>query len=436
MLTDLAYLAGFGSYLESEALEGALPVRQNSPQRTSYGLYAEQLSGTAFTRPRKHNFFTWFYRIQPSVKQSAFETLPHDTFLTPPFNQEPSPPTQLRWDPLPDPRQSQDFIDSLFTMVGHGGPASHSGAAIHLYACDRSMEKRYFYNADGEMLIVPQQGSLHIKTECGDLHVEPLEIVIIPRGMKCQINPTAGLAKGYMCENFGAMFTLPDLGPIGANGLANPRHFLAPVACYEETKGPLTLVAKYQGHLWQAAIEHSPLDVVAWHGNYVPFKYDLRLFNVMNTVSFDHPDPSIFTVLTSPTDTQGVANIDFVIFPPRWMVAENTFRPPYYHRNIMSEYMGLIQGEYDAKPGGFLPGGSSLHNCMSAHGPDNEAFSQAIESDLQPERYKETMAFMFESLFAWLPSPQALTSDTLQKDYLDCWQSLTSHFDPALKINN
>lgn len=420
------YFSGFGGYFESEALANTLPKQQNSPQQVANGLYAEQLNGSAFTCPRQTNKYSWFYRIHPSVKQGEFQPVEQSHWLSPPFNDFPTPPTQYRWDPLDIPKHACDFIQGIHTVAAHGDPAQHTGAAIHWYVANTSMTEQYFYNADGDLLIVPESGRLQINTECGVLTIDPQEIAVIPRGIKFQVVLLDDTARGYICENFGAHFILPDLGPIGANGLAYPRHFLTPTAAFEDKAGEFTLITKYQGNLWQAELNHSPLDVVAWHGNYVPYKYDLRLFNVMNTVSFDHADPSIFTVLTSPSNTPGVANIDFVIFPPRWLVAEHTFRPPYYHRNIMSEFMGLLAGVYDAKAGGFAPGGGSLHNCMSAHGPDNQSLQEALKAKLKPQQYKNTMAFMFESIFAWRPTTWAL--ERKQQNYLACWQDIPNTF--------
>lgn len=422
---------GFGNHFESEAVTGALVIGKNSPQQVPFGLYAEQLSGTAFTAPRHTNLYTWLYRIRPSVVHGEF-TPAEQPFLAPiPPDVAYTPPTQMRWDPMPYPEKPCHFIDGLVTFAGNGSIDMQTGAAIHIYAATRSMQDEYFYNADGEFLIVPQEGRLRFKTELGALDVKPGEIIVIPRGVKFQVHLLDEKARGYVCENFGLPFRLPDLGVIGANGLANPRDFHAPRASFEEREGRFTLLTKFQGRLWQAVISHSPLDVVAWHGNYVPYKYDLSLFNTINTVSFDHPDPSIFTVLTSPSGLPGTANIDFVIFPPRWMVAQDTFRPPYYHRNIMSEFMGLIHGKYDAKETGFIPGGSSLHNCMSAHGPDADAYNKAVTSSLEPEYYDNTLAFMFESRQVWRLTSFAYRADFRQKDYLACWQGLQAAFKQA-----
>ncbi len=425
---DLRYQSGFGNEHATEALPGALPRGQNSPQRAPYGLYAEQLSGTAFTAPRGSSRRSWLYRIRPAVAHGRFERA-EGGLMVGAFDEVHTPPTQLRWDPLPVPSQPTDFVDGLVTIAGNGDPAAQSGCAVHVYRANRSMSDRYFCDADGELLIVLERGRLRVATELGLIEAEPREIIAIPRGVRFQVELPDGSARGYVCENYGALFRLPELGPIGSNGLANPRDFLAPCARYEDREGRFELVAKFLGRRWRAEVDHSPLDVVAWHGNYAPYKYDLTLFNTINTVSFDHPDPSIFTVLTSPSETPGTANVDFVIFPERWLVAEHTFRPPWFHRNVMSEYMGLVQGVYDAKAEGFAPGGGSLHNCMSGHGPDAATFEQASQVSLAPRRLDGTLAFMFESRRVFRPTRFALEAPELQKDYPDCWKGLKKHFD-------
>ncbi len=421
---------GFGNGFASEALPGALPVGQNSPQRAPYGLYAEQFSGTAFTAPRHLNRRSWLYRIRPSAMHGAFTPLAQPRLLSAPLAEMATPPDQLRWDPLQLPAENMptDFIDGLQTMAANGDVGQQTGIGIHLYAANRSMTDRFFYDADGELLIVPQQGRLHLHTELGVLDVAPGEIALLPRGLRFRVVLDDGPVRGYVCENYGAALRLPELGPIGANGLANARDFLTPPAAFEDREGDFTLVAKFNGRLWTAPIGHSPLDVVAWHGNLAPCKYDLANFNAINTVSFDHPDPSIFTVLTSPSESPGVANVDFVVFPPRWMVAEHTFRPPWFHRNIMSEFMGLVHGVYDAKADGFAPGGASLHNCMSGHGPDATTFERASGAALAPTRLEATLAFMFESRHVLHPSAQALAAPTLQQNYAACWHGLKKHF--------
>jgi len=427
---ELRYQTGFGNEFATEALAGALPVGQNSPQKVAYGLYAEQISGTAFTAPRSHNRRTWTYRIRPAAVHSEFKQIDNGLIVSD-FTQIPATPNQLRWNPLPLPSVKTDFIAGWATMAGTGSPDAQTGCAIHLYVANSDMEGRYFYDADGELLIVPQQGRLLIKTELGQLNVEPQEIAIIPRGIRFQVMLPDGVARGYICENFGGALRLPDLGVIGSNGLANPRDFQVPVATYEDKEGEFELLAKFSGNLWQAAIGHSPLDVVAWHGNYAPCKYDLRRFNTIGSISYDHPDPSIFLVLQAQSDTPGVDTIDFVIFPPRWLAAENTFRPPWFHRNIAAEFMGLIHGAYDAKAEGFVPGGSSLHNCMSGHGPDEATFEKASASDTStPHKVADTMAFMFETRTILRPTSFAMQTPQRQANYADCWQGLAKHFTP------
>ncbi len=428
--SELRYMSGFANEFATEALPGALPEGQNSPQKCAYGLYAEQISGTAFTAPRAHNRRTWTYRIRPAAMHSPFEQIGNGKIVSN-FNDVPATPNQLRWNPLPMPDTATDFIEGWVTMAGNGSPDSGSGLAIHLYCANADMGKRYFYNADGELLIVPQQGRLRIATELGVLAIEPHEIAVIPRGVRFQVSLPDGSARGYVCENFGALLRLPDLGVIGSNGLANPRDFQTPVAAYEDREGDFQLIAKFSGHLWRAGIGHCPLDVVAWHGNYAPYKYDLRRYNTIGSISYDHPDPSIFLVLQSPSTSPGVDVIDFVIFPPRWLAAENTFRPPWFHRNIASEFMGLVHGEYDAKAEGFVPGGSSLHNTMSGHGPDADTFAKASNSDTsKPHKVADTMAFMFESCNILRPTAYALNSEQLQHNYAQCWQGLPKHFKP------
>ena len=424
------YQSGFGNEFASEAIAGALPQGRNSPQKVAHGLYAEQLSGTAFTAPRHQNRRSWLYRIRPAAMHGEFTPFSQANFHND-FETGPVTPDQLRWSPLPIPQAPTDFVDGLITMAGNGSPASQSGIGIHLYAANRDMQGRYFYDADGELLVVPQQGRLHIETELGVLDVEPQEIAVIPRGIRFRVALPDGPSRGYVCENFGAFLRIPDLGPIGSNGLANPRDFLTPNAAFEDVEGEFELIAKFQGHLWRAAIGHSPLDVVAWHGSHVPYKYDLRLFNTIGSISYDHPDPSIFLVLTSPSDTPGVGNMDFAIFPPRVLVAQDTFRPPWFHRNIASEFMGLVHGEYDAKAEGFTPGGCSLHNCMTGHGPDAATFEKASAIDTsKPDYIGGTMAFMFETRNVIRPTRTAMDAAHRQRDYQACWAGLQKHFKP------
>ena len=416
------YQTGFGNHLASEAIGGALPVGRNSPQKPPFGLHAEQFSTTAFTAPRAQNRRSWLYRMRPLAEHAPYEPLGgFEVLRSAPFT-DPVTPNRLRWDPLRLPQAQRDWREGLVTYGGNGDVGTGSGIGIHLYSANRSMERRVFQNSDGELLIVPQQGALHITTELGKLEVPPGHIALIPRGLRFAV-ALDGPSRGYVCENYGAPFQLPDLGPIGANGLASPRDFEAPVAWFEDVEAEHEIVQKFQGRLWRTAIDHSPFDVVAWHGNSAPLRYDLARFNTIGTVSFDHPDPSIFTVLTSPSEIPGTANCDFVIFPPRWMVAEDTFRPPWFHRNVMSEFMGLIHGAYDAKEGGgFEPGGASLHNQMNGHGPDAETHRRATEAALKPVKLEDTLAFMFESRWVIRPTATAMELPGLQPDYDECWR--------------
>ena len=416
---DVRYLAGFAAHHETEAVAGALPRGQNSPQRTPFGLHAEQFSATAFTAPRAQNLRSWLYRLRPGAMHPAFMAIDGGLIRTGPCREAQAGPNRLRWAPLEMPRKAADFLDGLVTVATNADARLQAGIGVHLYAANRSME-RVFACHDGELLLVPQEGALAIASEFGALDVAPGEIGVVPRGVKFRV-AIDGPVRGYACENYGAALRLPELGPIGANGLANARDFLAPVAAFEDRDRPTQVVVKSGGGLWAADYDHSPLDVVAWHGNVYPYKYDLARFNAMNTVGFDHPDPSIFTVLTSPSDTPGTANVDFVIFPPRWMVAEHTFRPPWFHRNVMSEFMGLVRGEYDAKRGGFVPGGASLHNAMAAHGPDRASHDAAAAATLEPQYLGGTLAFMFESRYPFDPTAFAMTTPALDRNYDDAW---------------
>jgi homogentisate 1,2-dioxygenase len=418
--TELEYRSGFGNEFATEAKPGALPDGQNSPQRVPHGLYAEQLSGTAFTAPRGLNQRSWLYRLRPSASHPPYARLADGLLRTAPCSEAETPFNRLRWDAFELPSEPTDLIAGLMTMAVTGEAARLDGCAAHLYAANTSMQ-RVFFDADGELLFVPQHGRLEIFTEMGLLDVAPGEIAVVPRGVRMRIALPDGPSRGYVCENYGAALRLPELGPIGANGLANPRDFLTPVAAFEDREENVQLVAKFGGHLWATTLSHCPLDVVAWHGNYVPYKYDLARFCPVNSVSFDHPDPSIFTVLTSPSEMAGTANVDFVIFPPRWMVAEHTFRPPWFHRNVMSEFMGLVRGTYDAKAEGFVPGGASLHNCMTAHGPDAATFEKASSAELSPSYVDGTLAFMFETRYAFQVTAHALAAPQLQPDYDACW---------------
>jgi homogentisate 1,2-dioxygenase len=424
-------MSGFGNSFETEALPGALPVGRNSPQKVNYGLYAEQLSGSPFTAPQASNQRSWLYRVRPTVRHTGrFTRIDRGALRTAPEREDATQPLgQRRWGPTPLPNDRRSFVSGLFTATTAGDAESMAGMAAHIMLVTDSMTREHFFNADGEMLVVAEQGRLRFRTEFGTLDIEPGEICVIPRGVVFRVELIDGPARGYVCENYGGAFTLPDRGPIGANCLANPRDFLAPVAAYEDREEPCTLTVKWGGELHRTELPHSPLDVVAWHGNYYPYKYDLRRFSPVGAIAFDHPDPSIFTVMTSPSETPGTANIDFVIFPERWAVAENTFRPPWYHRNIMSEFMGLVYGVYDAKPEGFVPGGFSLHNTMLPHGPDGDAFEHASNAELAPVKLTNTLAFMFETRFRQRVTAWAEGLPTRQRDYIECWSGLKKMFD-------
>ena len=419
--TEQDYVSGFGNHVATEAIEGALPVGRNSPQRPAFGLYAEQLSGTAFTAPRHENRRSWLYRMRPSAEHPPYRRYEGAALFSAETGSEPLPPNRMRWNPLALPDEPADLIDGMATIAVNRPPVSLEGVAVHIYRANRDMDARTFVNADGEMLFIPQLGRLTLLTELGRLELAPGEVGLVPRGVRFRALLPDGNARGYVAENHGALFRLPELGPLGSNGLASPRDFMTPTAWYEDRDDAFALVQKFLGKLWVTELDHSPLDVVAWHGNLAPWKYELARFNTMGTVSFDHPDPSIFTVLTSPSHAPGRANADFVIFPPRWMVAEDTFRPPWFHRNVMSEFMGLIHGAYDAKAEGFAPGAMSLHNLMSGHGPDVASWKAASEAELKPHKIEGTMAFMVETCWPYVPTAFARGCAELQKDYDAVW---------------
>jgi homogentisate 1,2-dioxygenase len=414
----LQYMTGFGGHFESEVVPGALPKGRNSPQRPPFGLYAEQLSGSSFTSPRHENRRSWLYRMRPTADHRPFEPYAGAPLFAPGTVKQPLAPNRLRWDPPADLPDDRDFVDGMVTMLANRDPADLEGVAVHLYRAGRSMKRRVFVDADGELLIIPQQGALRIFTEFGRMDITAGTVAVVPRGVKFRVE-VDGDCRGYVAENHGLPLRLPELGPIGSNGLANPRDFETSVAWFEDKDEPTEVIQKSLGSLWTTTLDHSPLDVVAWHGNYAPWRYDLTRFNTIGTISFDHPDPSIFTVLTSPSDVPGRANADFVIFPPRWLVGEDTFRPPWFHRNVMSEAMGLIHGAYDAKAEGFAPGGLSLHNLMSGHGPDVESWRKASEVELKPVKIEGTMAFMVETCWPYRPTQFAL--ERAQPDYDHAW---------------
>ena len=425
------YMAGFGNDFETESLPGALPQGMNSPQKCQYGLYGEQLSGTAFTAPTAKNERTWCYRIRPSVKHSNRYSRIHLPYwkTAPHIEENIISLGQYRWDPAPHTSQVLTWLTGIRTMTTAGDVNTQTGMASHIYLVTTSMKDAYFYSADSELLVVPQEGRLRFATELGVIDLEPQEIAIIPRGLLYRVEVLEGPARGFICENYGQKFDLPPRGPIGANCMANRRDFKTPIAAFEDRDAPSTVTIKWCGQFHETMIDHSPLDVVAWHGNYAPCKYDLRTYCPVGAVLFDHPDPSIFTVLTAPSSVKGTANIDFVLFRDRWNVSEKTFRPPWYHKNIMSELMGNIHGQYDAKPKGFIPGGMSLHNMMLPHGPDKNAFEAASNANLVPQKLEDTMSFMFETRFPQHLTRFAADEALLQNDYIDCWSDIEKKFD-------
>lgn len=450
---DDAYQTGFGNTFESEVLPGALPIGRNNPRLVPYNLYTEQLSGTAFTAPRCENRRVWLYRIQPSVV--AGDARPVVTSDDAPCYFGGCDPREcrtevnpLRWRPFPmvtpttnTTRPPTDFVSGTKLMCHGGDPAVKDGLAIYMYSFDASMStaQRVMYNADGDFLLVPQQGTLQVVTEVGTLVVEPCQICMIPRGMVFQINLASSsssneAARGYLLEIYKGGLQLPELGPIGSNGLANARDFHYPnascVLSKSEYETPHQILSKMDARLYEKASSHSPFNVVAWHGNYLPYKYDLRRFCAVNSVTYDHLDPSIYTVLTCQTDHAGTALADFVIFPPRVMATDfNTFRPPWFHRNTMSEFMGLIEGKYDAKEG-FMAGGASLHNCMTPHGPDTDTHTKATNDPCEsPTKFEGGLAFMFETCLPLKVAPEALdNAEWRETKYAECWQGLADNF--------
>ncbi len=426
----LRYQTGFGNDFATEALAGALPIGRSNPREAPFGLYTEEINGTAFTAPRGASRRSWTYRIRPSATHEPFREIEPGRLRSAPFDEVPATPNQLRWRPLPIPRERTDFVQGIVTFGGNGDPAQQYGCAVHLYAANASMTDRFFYDADGELLIAPQEGGLVVRTELGILEIAPGEICVVPRGIKFRVELADDTARGYLCENYGPHFRLPELGPIGTNGLANSRDFMAPVAAYEDRDGDFRVVAKFLGKLWEAEIDHSPLDIVAWHGTYTPYKYDLARFNCINTVTYDHPDPSIYCVLAAPSPFPGTSNVEFGLIADRWSVARGTFRPPPFHRNVCSEFVGLIQGQYIGKREGFTPGCASLHNCMAGHGPDGEAFAAGTQASDEPRYLENTQTVVFETHLVIRPTRFALETDLLERDYYAHWQGLKRRFTP------
>ncbi|KAF8812720.1 homogentisate 1,2-dioxygenase [Phlegmacium glaucopus] len=430
------YQVGFGNLFASEALPGTLPEGQNSPQKCKYDLYAEGMTGSSFVAPRAENLHSWLYRIRPSVAHQGFDRLPDNPDLEScflPLNPKVHiSPTQLAWHPfdLPPASEKVDFVDGLKTIAGNGDPTLREGLAIHMYLANTSMEKRAFCNNDGDMLILPQQGRLDIQTEFGKLMVRSGELCVIQRGMKFKVILPDGPSRGYIQEIYGSHYILPELGPLGGNGLANSRDFESPVASFDIDQSLWHIVYKVCGQLHLCVQEHTPFDVVAWHGNYVPYKYAMEKFINVGSISKDHIDPSIFCVLTAKSKQPGVPLADFLIFSPRWDVASGTFRPPYYHRNSSTEFMGLIYGVYGGRSDGFQPGGASYETGFCPHGVSYDEFKKASEADLVPMRISEgTIAFMFESSMMFTITDYAMNrSGKLHVHEPKMWDNLKGQF--------
>lgn len=417
-----SYLTGFGNEHLSEALAGALPIGRNSPQKLPYGLYAEQVNGSPFTAPRAENQRSWVYRIYPTAAaQGPWSRMPN-LHLDEPETPQESSPERYRWRPWTSTAADVDFVDSLFRMCQSGGSRELRGMSLYAYWANRSMERRLFSSIDGELLILPQSGSLRVRTEMGVLFAEPGEMVLLPRGMRFSVDPLDETCRGFVCENMGMPFRLPERGLIGANGLANERDFLIPVAAFEVDDSKFESIAKFGGRTWRSSLKRTPFDVVAWHGTYAPCKYDLRRFNAIHSVSYDHTDPSVFTALTSPSGVAGVANVDFAVLPPRWLVANDTFRPPYYHRNIMSEIVISLRGSPESRGKDYKIGSSHIHNSMAPHGPDPDILQKASNTSLEP-RWEDTLMVMFESFLPYTVTAEALRSPNRDTSYESNWDA-------------
>lgn len=425
--TPLSYQSGFGNELSSEALPEILPVGQSSPQVPAHGLVHELISGTTFTAPRRSNRRVHLYRIRPSTSQQELRPMEHGLLLSAPFSSAPNP-NQVRWSPFEIPDTAQDFLAGMTTLCGNGSVTGQAGMALHVYLANRSMEDRVLSNADGEMLVIPQRGDVRFVTELGIIDAGPGEIVIIPRGCKFRVDLLGPSAQGFVCENYGVPFQLPDLGLVGSTGQANAWDFQIPEAAYEDADVATRLVHKYAGGFWTTVLDHSPFDVVGWRGNYTPSKFDMNRFAILGALSFDHAEPSIFCALTSPSDSVAGPNADFMIMPPRWLVAENTFRPPGYHRNCVSEILGLIQGKHDGKSAAFRPGSVSLHNAWAPHGPDTASYEAGRVGPQSPVKLEDTMAFMIETRFPMSLTNVGLNCPERERDYLDVWAGFAKRF--------
>ena len=419
---DIKYQQGFGGELSSEAVVGVLPIGQNSPQVLPHGLLHEIVSGTTFTAPRALNRRTHVYRIRPSASPSELKRLQSTKFTSAPLTGEPDP-NPIRWNAFTVPTAEQDFVDGIVTLCANGSVALQTGIAVHIYLANRSMVDRAFSNADGELLVLPQAGKLRVVTEYGVLDVSPGELALIPRGCKFRVELLSPEARGFVCENYGVPFRLPELGLIGSTGQANAWDFQVPVAAFEDHEKTTQLIHKFGGRLWAADLDHSPFDIVAWRGNYLPCKYDMCRFMVLGAVAFDHAEPSVYCALTSPSDSVAGPNADFMILPPRWLVAEHTFRPATFHRNCVGEFLAVIS---DASEGKRADDGS-LHNNWAPHGP-SAAVVDAARTEQQPPMRLERLAFMIESRYAFCVSEYAREAPERDLRYLNHWAGFMNKF--------
>jgi homogentisate 1,2-dioxygenase len=436
---EMTTLEGFGAPLQSEALPGALPLHQNSPRHAPYGLYPEQLSGTAFGLPRHKNLRTWLYRIRPSAQQSPFRPLRHETFTTA-FTSEPVEPNLFGWRPCPIPSAGQDFVDGIVTLGGAGDGHSRRGYALHWFTANRSMDNRAFCNADGDFLLVPQLGELTLVTELGVLEVGTGQIALLPRGLRYSVVLRSPAARGFIAEVYGRHFELPERGVIGANGLADARHFRTSTAWFEDRlELGYRITSKLGGVLYDAQQDYSPYDVVAWHGNYVPYVYDLAAFVPVSNVRVDHPDPSIYSVVSCPLDETGSNLLDLIVFPPRWDPTEHTFRPPFFHRNATMEWNAVVRS--DSSDGALFESGVSfLTPPMTPHGVTSAAVERAFRLDeataAVPHRSSDqSLWIQFESSLPLQLSPLAREPSRAILDWPTVWGAYRNHFRPQREWN-
>ncbi|GAD98612.1 homogentisate 1,2-dioxygenase, putative [Paecilomyces variotii No. 5] len=384
------YQVGFGNRFVSEAVPDTIPRDgRNLPQRANYDLYIEQLNGTTFVTCRKDMFNVWFHRIRPSCAHKALKPLEYKHDIVSVFSSQNEGvsfvPFNNEWGPLEIPLESKptNFWQGIKTILGHGDPTLKEGVAVHQYAANLSMDKEAFVNHDGDYLFVPQQGRLDIQTELGRMMVLPGELFVIPAGLRFKVSLPDGPSRGYIQEIFGSHFELPDLGPIGSNGLALPQDFEIPVASYDLDTSSWEIITKLAGKLYHYEQAHTPFDVVGWHGNYVPYKYEIEKLLALSS-SKDQLDPSAYTILTAKSKIPGVSITDFCAFTPKWVNSLNSWRPPYYHRTMGAEVMGMVRGEYGGSAKTLEPGALTCDNAYVPHGETYDAWKKHAFVDLEP----------------------------------------------------